>query len=190
MNALKIRKHRYTIHEGVYIIEVRVKVPEQLFDIRDPAPFRERDLDESFFRYLMTSSKEVPRSKAMKILISIERRQGSDYTEASIEEAIKRYFLYREETQENELQKFLKRTQIYLFIGLGILFACLGIAEQIPEAEASWGLNVLREGLIVLGWVSIWKPIELIMYGWFPVYQELRFYRRLLNAHIDVDFVN
>lgn len=190
MKASLVRKSRYTIVNGVYVIEVRVRVPEQLFDVRDPAPFRERDLDESFFRYIMTSSKTVPRGKTMKILISIEKRPDSDYSETTIEDAIKRYLAYREDNQEIELQRFIKRTQIYLLLGLFILFACLGGAEKIPESDASWGLSVLREGLIVLGWVSIWKPIELIMYGWFPVYQELRLHRRLMQAQIDVDFLS
>ena len=52
------KKHRYKHAEGKRWIEVRVKSSQQLFDARDPAPFRERDLDDDFVEYILSSVRE------------------------------------------------------------------------------------------------------------------------------------
>lgn len=36
---------RYRREEGAVCIDLRLRSERQLFDLRDPAPFRERDLD-------------------------------------------------------------------------------------------------------------------------------------------------
>lgn len=51
------RKHRYKHAEGKRWIEVRVKSSQQLFDARDPAPFRDRDLDDDFIEYILSSAR-------------------------------------------------------------------------------------------------------------------------------------
>jgi len=52
------KKHRYKHAEGKRWIEVRIKSAQQLFDARDPAPFRERDLDDDFVEYILSSVSE------------------------------------------------------------------------------------------------------------------------------------
>jgi hypothetical protein len=46
--------------------------------------------------------------------------------------------------------------------------------------------NVVREGLHLLGWVSTWKPIELFLYGWWPLVGDRRLYERLSQMPVDV----
>ena len=45
-------RKRYRTSGDKSLIEVRVKNAQQLFDVRDPAPFRERDLDDDFVEYI------------------------------------------------------------------------------------------------------------------------------------------
>jgi len=39
-------------------IDIKVTQSRQLFDFRDPAPFRERDLDDEAVEYLLASARE------------------------------------------------------------------------------------------------------------------------------------
>jgi hypothetical protein len=45
-------------------------------------------------------------------------------------------------------------------------------------------LDVVHEGLTVLGWVSMWKPLQIFLYEWWPIRRERRACRRLAEAEV------
>jgi hypothetical protein len=183
------KKHRYRHVEGKRWIEVRVKSPQQLFDARDPAPFRERDLDDDFVEYIVSAAQEFSLSSALKIVIQIEEKESSDLSKEEIREAIRGYLAFRIDLQRSDLKRFLKRAQLFLAIGLLVLASCLGLAQSLTVPTPPGAIGILREGLVIFGWVSIWKPIELILFDWYPLYEKIRFYRKLLGTEIDIRFM-
>jgi hypothetical protein len=40
------------------------------------------------------------------------------------------------------------------------------------------------EGLIILGWVALWRPMEIFLYEWWPIRRERRACRRLAEANV------
>ncbi|MCM2281787.1 MAG: hypothetical protein NDI61_08060 [Bdellovibrionaceae bacterium] len=182
------KKHRYKHAEGKRWIEVRVKSPQQLFDARDPAPFRDRDLDDDFVEYIVSSAKEFSGSVPLKIVIYVEDAATADLSKDSIREAIHSYFAYRIESLRRDLKTFLKRAQVFLFIGLLILAVCLGLAQSLTVPTPPGAVGILREGLVIFGWVSIWKPIELVLFDWYPLFETIRLHRKLLATEIEIRF--
>ncbi len=45
--------------------------------------------------------------------------------------------------------------------------------------------RVLDEGLVIAGWVAMWGPIDVFLYGWWPIASKRRLLARL--ARIDVE---
>jgi hypothetical protein len=39
--------------------------------------------------------------------------------------------------------------------------------------------EVLRESLLIGGWVAMWRPLEVFLYDWWPIRAEARLYDRL-----------
>lgn len=183
------RKHRYKHSEGKRWIEVWVKNPQQLFDARDPSPFRERDLDDDFVEYIFASAREFPLASPLKIAIYIEDPESKYLSKDSIKEAIHSYLAYRIDLQRGDLKSFIKRAQFFLLIGLLILISCTSIAQNMEIPDPPGALGILREGIIIFGWVSIWKPIETILFDWYPMYEKLRFQKKLLETEIDIRFM-
>ncbi|MDI1229171.1 MAG: hypothetical protein PSY14_15940 [bacterium] len=187
MNEAK-RKPRYKHSEGKHWIEVRVKSPFQLFDSRDPAPFRDRDLDDDFVEYIMSAAREFSISAPLKVLIHIEAPETKDLPRTAIREAIKVYLAYRIELQRGELKHFLKMAQLFGLAGLLFLGVCVGVAQSLTVPVPPGPIGILREGIIIFGWVSIWKPIELVLFDWYPLFEKLNFYKKLLKTEIEVQF--
>jgi hypothetical protein len=48
-----------------------------------------------------------------------------------------------------------------------------------------WG-QIVQEGLIIVGWVANWRPIEIFLYDWWPIVRRRRLYRRLASATVEV----
>jgi len=77
--------HRYRAEDGRFCIDIRVRTARQLFDGRDPAPFRERDLDDHAVAYLVGAVLELPRHAALKVVfwIAEEPRRSSPTSRSS-----------------------------------------------------------------------------------------------------------
>lgn len=187
MSEIK-KKHRYKHVEGKRWIEVRIKSSQQLFDARDPAPFRERDLDDDFVEYIVSSVKEFSISTPLKIVIYVEENEIKDLPKDSIREAIRSYFSYKIDLQRGDLKTFIKRAQLFLLIGFLVLSSCIGIAQSLKIPSPPGAIGILREGIVIFGWVSIWKPIELILFDWYPLFEKIRLYKKLLAMEIDIRF--
>jgi len=187
MNEIK-KKHQYKHAEGKRWIEVHVKTTRQLFDAKDPAPFRERDLDNDFIKYIVSATKEFPVTSPLKIVIYIEESESKDLPKDSIREAIRRHLAYQIELQQSALKRFLKRAQVFFVIGLLVLAACLSLTQSLVIPNPAGMIGILREGLVIFGWVSIWKPIELILFDWYPLFETIRFHKKLLGTEIDIRF--
>jgi hypothetical protein len=183
-----IKKNRYKHADGKRLIEVRVKSALQLFDARDPAPFRERDLDEDFLEYITASAREFPTSRDCKIVIHIDELEGNQLTDASIKESIQSYLSYKIDLKKSDLKTFLKRAQIFLGIGLLVLASCIGIAQSLKIPNPPGAIGILREGVVIFGWVSIWKPIELILFDWYPLFEKIRLYKKLMSSEVEIKF--
>ena len=39
--------------------------------------------------------------------------------------------------------------------------------------------GVIREGLLIGGWVAMWRPLEVFLYDWWPIRAEARLFDRL-----------
>ena len=46
--------------------------------------------------------------------------------------------------------------------------------------------NFLKEGLIIMGWVAMWKPLELILFDWWPLYDKMRVFKKIINASVEI----
>lgn len=180
------KKQRYKHVQGKRWIEVRVKSPYQLFDARDPAPFRERDLDDDFVKYITTAVREFSHKTPVLIKIHIVDEESKELPHEEVREAINSYWTYQIELFERELQIFFKRAQLFMLIGICVLVLCITVAQSITVPEPAGLLGVLREGIVIFGWVSVWKPIELLLFDWYPIFENVRLYRKLLATEVNI----
>lgn len=180
----KFLKTRYRHKDGKKWIEVRIKTAQQLFDARDPAPFRERDLDDDFVEYITSSFLEFPKYSLAKIVIYVEENESKDTSKEAIETAIRAFFSFQIDFQQSHLKAFFRRAQVFLLIGLAVLGICLSVSQAISE-NAGQIYQVLKEGLIIFGWVSIWKPIETLLFDWYPLFEKLQLYKRIQKSEIE-----
>jgi hypothetical protein len=96
---------------------------------------------------------------------------------------IHNHFEYREWQAGRQLSKLLREGRISLVIGIAAIFGFNGVAQVIGRSTNPF-LEVLHEGLLVVGWVSMWKPMEIFLYEWWPIRRERRACRRLAEADV------
>ena len=46
---------------------------------------------------------------------------------------------------------------------------------------------MLSEGLTIIGWVAMWEPVYVFLYGWWPIVQKKNIYRKILGMDVKVN---
>jgi hypothetical protein len=97
--------------------------------------------------------------------------------------AIRNYFTYRSRQVREQLRLLFVRGVISLLIGLGFLVACLSM-RQLLASSVEPLTAILTEGLLILGWVAMWKPVEIFLYDWWPEFDKKRLFERVASMGI------
>ena len=45
---------------------------------------------------------------------------------------------------------------------------------------------LFRESLLIVGWVAMWRPLEIFLYDWWPILGECRLYARLSESTVRI----
>ena len=106
-----------------------------------------------------------------------------------LETAVHNYFTYRANLNRLEFRHLLKQGRTSLIIGLALLAACT-LTSQLLRRQAGTLPIVLREGLIIAGWVAMWRPMEIFLYEWWPLLRTGQLYEKLSRMRVEVRKTN
>ena len=172
--------------ERIELIEIKIKKIGQLFNSMDPSPFLEKDLDKDAYQYIMSLSMEHHYKVRQKIIIYIPEKEKKHVSELDVRRAIHNYFEYKKMISEKKVKLQIKEGQYSMIIGVGFLALCLLSNHYISLNYESLWTQILAEGLLISGWVAMWKPISNMLYDWWPMYEEKRIFKKL--SEIDIEF--
>ncbi len=168
--------------EPVAEISLRLRDARQLFDLRDPAPFRERDLDEKAVEYLLAALSDTPSKSSVRYILHIDEPLPPALTVDAIMEAVRGHFSYERDKVTRELRDHMRRAQLAMLVGvvaLGVLLTLARLSSTVLHGAVQ---EIVAEGLTITGWVGMWRPLELIAYDWWPFLARRRLLQRLLAA--------
>lgn len=179
--------HRLT---GIYrregdcnLIEIKLHDPAQLFNSLDPSPFRERDIDPDAAEYIVDAVRELHGHRKVKLVVYLPTPHAEDLQDM-LHQSIRNYFRYRETIARLQVRQKLRLGRSSIAIGLMFLAACNLVRLGLPAEGISFG--TVREGLLIIGWVAMWKPLEILLYEWWPLLADARLYGRISQMPVEV----
>ncbi|MFA5262039.1 MAG: hypothetical protein WC450_12520 [Candidatus Omnitrophota bacterium] len=168
-----------------HVIELKLRDIHQLFNSMDPAPFNDKDLDSDAEEFIVSWSNEFPPDDPVTLRIHLEQPPDDDPSDL-IREAIHNYFAYRSKLNYLEFMRLMRQGRASLLIGLVFLAICLLMSKMLLPYGASTWAGFLREGLSIAGWVAMWRPMQIYLYDWWPLYGLGRTYNKLSKMPVDV----
>jgi hypothetical protein len=166
-----------------WLIEIRLREVRQLFHHLDPAPFREKDLDPAAEAYIEDAVREIGPGRPCKLVIHLPDAELGGEAARTLPEAIAHYFAYRARQTRIEMRRLLRRGVASLVIGLLFLFACLSLRRWLT---ASGQYELVAEGLLIIGWVALWRPVEIFLYDWWPILRQRRRFDAVARIPVEV----
>ena len=168
----------------VHQIELRVSDLTELFNSMDPTPFHHRNLDADAEEFLENWALDFPQNSHFKIIVHIEK-MPQENPSLLIKEAIQNYFEYKAERSNYYLRQHLLEGRISLIIGLSFLSMCLVVADVLDTSFANnTFFKLLKESLLIGGWVAMWRPMQIFLYGWWPIVRKRSVYKNLSQATV------
>jgi hypothetical protein len=160
-------------------IEVRLSKLGQLFNSLDPSPFHEKDLDRDAETYIFESADEHPLTEAIELVVHLPADQLALPESANLEAAIRNYFAHRAQETRRRMRFQLREGRSALAIGLAFLVLCMTLRQLALVLPGDTLGRILQEGLLILGWVAMWRPLQIFLYDWWPIRHQARIYDKL-----------
>ena len=168
------------IPPGIDIIDVHVAELTQIYNSLDPSPFHEKDLDDDADEFIVGWAKELPRQKPLALRVHLDKPSVTPEMASALREAVHAFYARRSTLASQRLRELFRVGRSALVIGLAFLAACLFTGNRITKAWPSSGpAEIIRESLLIGGWVAMWRPLEVFLYDWVPIRRDRRLFDRL-----------
>ena len=171
---------------GSALIEVHVADLKQLFNSLDPTPFRRRDLDPAAEEFIVSWARELHKDGPLGLLVHVDRESPAPEASETVNEAVRDHFARLAHLERQRLRQLFRVGRTSLVIGLACLAGSILAGDLIASAIDSRFSGVVRESLLIGGWVAMWRPIEVFLYDWWPIRAQARFFNRLSGITVRV----
>ena len=170
-------------------IEVHVSELNSLFDLLDPTPFGQRDIDPKAAKFIVDWARDAPRAALFALLVHLDRAPGPANEASSLGQAVREFFRLRSTASQRQMRELFHNGRISLAIGLLFLTALITAGDFIAGVMKGSGPGeVLRESLLIGGWVAMWRPLEIFLYDWWPIRSDSRLYDRLSKMPVRITY--
>ena len=169
------------------IIEIILKLEDldQMLIVPHSVFYGKRMLRPDAEEFLIEEAEKHPRRTAiyLKVYLPPDTLNRSQ----EIETAVHQHFTYRKNKSLKQLRRTLQlgwRSLLIAILFLSVLVSfTLIVIRQLPEGGLS---TIVREILIILGWVALWRPADLLLYEWRQLNRDANLFERLERSNVEV----
>ncbi len=163
-------------------VSIHVRDLAQLFNSLDPSPFWDRDLDRDAAAFIEDEFAEKRTADAWHLNIHARENQSLG---SELQQAIENYYTRLAGSMQRQLREHWRLGELGLLGGIGIFLLSMGL-RQLLQGMVTELPRMLDEGLIILAWVALWRPVETVAYEWVPLLRRQRLYERLAAVRVSV----
>lgn len=169
------------------IIELRAETLAGLFDPHDPFPIPSRDLSRSAEDFIVGWARELPHDEPLAVRLHLPKNEADSCDQANVAQAFANHFRSRASQMAGDMADLFRVGRVSLLIGLAVLAACIVISQILgPMVQGETLRRFFVEGVIILGWVANWRPMEIFLYDWWPIRRRKRLFERLAAAPFEI----
>jgi hypothetical protein len=166
-------------------IELELHEASQLFNSMDPSPFREKDLDRDAEEFIVSWAREYPLRQALTLAIHLKHMPTRNPT-ALMQEAVHNHFADRAKLNRLEFRRMMAEGRLSLTLGLAFLAACLAASNLLLSKVTGRWIETIQQSLTIAGWVAMWRPVQVYLHDWWPLWRQGRVYDKLSRMPVVV----
>ncbi len=164
------------------VVNMHIHDLSQLFNSLDPSPFWDRDLDREAAAFIEEEFSEKLSADSWNLHV-YAHEGGTSPTD--LQTALENYYGRMTSSARRALREYLWSSQWTLIGGMVIFLLSMGVRSMLGGILGRLP-QILDEGLIILAWLALWRPAEMLLYGWVPLRRKQRLYQRLAGIRVYV----
>ena len=154
----------------------------------DPSPLSGEVITPEAETYIVRKAKQLRAKEPIRLAIELPAPAVSAADKGDLGKAITEHFRNAANMEAVDLRELFRNGCKALLMGLLVLSTCLFLAwfytDRLPESRIP---RVLQESFVILGWVSMWRPIEIFLYEWLPLVWRRNLFLRLSDATVTTE---
>jgi len=163
-------------------VNIHVRDPAQLLNSLDPSPFWDRDLDPIAAEFIEEEFSEKLAVDTWNLHVHVHEG-GTSPTD--LQAALENYYGRMASSARRALREHLWSSHRMLIGGVVVFLLSMGLRSALARIFGTLP-QILDEGLIILAWLALWRPAEMLLYGWIPLRRKRRLYERFAGIRVFV----
>ena len=108
-----------------------------------------------------------------------------------LRDAIHEFFSQRAQAYRRRLRELFRVGRTSLVIGLVALASAIALGDFLAALMKGSRIGaIIRESFTIGGWVSMWRPLEIFLYDWWPIRDEARLSDRVAAMPVRIRYLN
>jgi hypothetical protein len=153
----------------------------------DSSPLSEEVITPEAESYIIRKAKQLGAKEPLRLAIKLPAPIANAANKSGLAEAITSHFRNAASREAVDIRELFRNGCKALVMGLLVLSTCLFLAwiytDRLSERPIA---RLLQESFVILGWVSMWRPIEIFLYEWLPLVRRRNLFLRLSDALVTI----
>ena len=169
-------------------INIRIQRIDQLLDSLDPSPFRgnERALNRNAEDHIVDYAGEYGRAEPLRL--TVHAPMSIKPHAAEITRAIHAHFKLAHVKCRRRYRQRMRIGRAMLIAGIAVLGTTLLLRALLGDPGDRAMIEALREGLLILGWVALWRPLDILLFERLEEHKSSALFQRLTQIPVDFEF--
>jgi hypothetical protein len=183
ITSLALLRHRRRHRAGSFAaVNIHIRELSQLFNSFDPSPFWDRDLDREAAEFIEGEFSEKLSAETWNLYVHAHDGTASAM---DLQTALENYYGRMAGSARRAVREHLWSSQWTLLAGVLVFLLSMGLRSMLGGLLGTLP-QILDEGLIILAWLALWRPAEMLLYGWVPLRRKQQLYERLARIRVFV----
>jgi len=167
-------------------IDIRIQRADQFFDTLDPSPFHEKALSRDTEDYIVGYAGEYGGAEPLRLIVHAPLSIEPQAVEVIC--AIHAHFQFAYEHCRRQYRRRMRIGRTLLVVGVAVLVTALLLRALLGALGERPMFAAIGEGLLILGWVAMWRPVEILLFERFENHQNRALLQRLAQIPVTFEF--
>ncbi|WP_342116355.1 hypothetical protein [Pseudoduganella sp. OTU4001] len=173
-------------HLPVHHLHLKVGTLNELFNSLDPSPFFTQELDRAADQHIERWARRYPANSQLHLSVHLEQAPSDTGQAAHLSRALREHYALTRQSARAELSDLLWQGRLSLLIGSAFVTICILLADFLRSQGTGPTTAIFREGLTIIGWVALWRPVQIFLYDWWPTWRRVQVLSNLKRMRIEL----
>lgn len=171
--------------DDIMDIDIYIDRLEDLYALTNYSSFKSRALNPELEKHILNSVQNYKLKTNIRLVLHLPAASVIKNI-PDIKQSINNHFAFKAKETEAHLKRKFRQWRLNLCIGTVFLAACFALLEIFEGKVETNGTKLLKESLLIMGWVSLWEPITFILFGWHPILKKKMYYQKLSDVSVSM----